>query len=207
MAAVIHAGLRVSAGTWPMRTQNSAGRMVGQEPPTPLHPASFWSAVTRPAEASPIATRPRVPRRLEEPSCRWRCGNYRQATSPRWTWPRPPSGRAWRCSRATRRVLNADGTALTVREALALINRTLDEVLAEQEGEFDADTRWALAWFEQAGFAAGEFGAAETLSTGQEHQRRGHGGRGHPPRRRGQGAANSTRRATRRLGPGSASGA
>ena len=26
-----------------------------------------------------------------------------------------------------------------------LINQTLDEVLAEQEGDFDADTRWALA--------------------------------------------------------------
>ena len=62
------------------------------------------------------------------------------------------------------RVLNADGTALSVREALALINQTLDEVLAEQEGDFDADTRWALAWFEQSGFAEGEFGVAETLS-------------------------------------------
>jgi putative DNA methylase len=51
-----------------------------------------------------------------------------------------------------------------VREALALINQTLDEALAEQEGDFDSDTRWALAWFEQSGFEAGEFGVAETLS-------------------------------------------
>jgi putative DNA methylase len=51
-----------------------------------------------------------------------------------------------------------------VREALALINQTLDEALAEQEGDFDADTRWALAWFEQSGFEAGEYGVAETLS-------------------------------------------
>jgi putative DNA methylase len=36
--------------------------------------------------------------------------------------------------------------------------------LAEQEGDFDPDTRWALAWFEQYGFAEGEFGVAETLS-------------------------------------------
>ena len=41
----------------------------------------------------------------------------------------------------------------------------LDEVLAEQEGDFDADTRWALAWFEHSGFAEGEYGIAETLST------------------------------------------
>ncbi len=63
-----------------------------------------------------------------------------------------------------REVLNADGSAMTVREALALINATLDEVLAEQEGEFEPDTRWALTWFEQHGFDEGEFGDAEQLS-------------------------------------------
>ena len=62
------------------------------------------------------------------------------------------------------RVLDAEGKPLTVREALALINQTLDEVLAEQEGDFDADSRWALAWFEQSGFTEGEYGVAETLS-------------------------------------------
>jgi putative DNA methylase len=62
------------------------------------------------------------------------------------------------------RVLDAQGNALSVREALALINETLDTALAEQEGDFDADSRWALAWFEQHGFAEGEFGVAETLS-------------------------------------------
>ena len=62
------------------------------------------------------------------------------------------------------RVLDAGGRALTVREALALINQVLDEALAEQEGDFDADSRWALAWFEQHGFTAGDYGVAETLS-------------------------------------------
>jgi putative DNA methylase len=61
-------------------------------------------------------------------------------------------------------VLDAEGKPLSVREALALINQTLDEALAEQEGDFDADSRWALAWFEQSGFAEGEYGVAETLS-------------------------------------------
>ena len=63
------------------------------------------------------------------------------------------------------KVLDAEGNQVTVREALALINQILDEVLAEQEGEFDSDTRWALAWFEQYGFSEGEYGVAETLST------------------------------------------
>ncbi|HLH23496.1 MAG TPA: DUF1156 domain-containing protein [Chloroflexota bacterium] len=62
-------------------------------------------------------------------------------------------------------VLDAEGKPLSVREALTLINQTLDEVLAEQEGDFDADTRWALAWYDQFGFADGDYGVAETLST------------------------------------------
>lgn len=62
------------------------------------------------------------------------------------------------------KVLDADGKPMSVRQALALINQTLDEALAEQEGDFDADTRWALAWFEQSGFEPGEYGVAETLS-------------------------------------------
>jgi putative DNA methylase len=62
------------------------------------------------------------------------------------------------------KVLDAEGKPLSVRDALALINEVLDEALAEQEGDFDADTRWALAWFEQSGFSEGEYGVAETLS-------------------------------------------
>jgi putative DNA methylase len=62
------------------------------------------------------------------------------------------------------KVLDAQGKQLSVREALGLINKTLDEALAEQEGDFDADSRWALAWFEHVGFSEGEYGVAETLS-------------------------------------------
>jgi putative DNA methylase len=63
------------------------------------------------------------------------------------------------------RVLESDGSPLGVRAALSLINQVLDETMAEQEGDFDADTRWALAWFEQSGFEEGDYGVAETLST------------------------------------------
>lgn len=62
------------------------------------------------------------------------------------------------------KVIESDGSAMTVRTALGIINQSLDEVLAEQEGEFDGDTRWALAWFEQFGMTEGPFGDAETLS-------------------------------------------
>lgn len=61
-------------------------------------------------------------------------------------------------------VIEADGTAMSVRTALQLINQALDEALAEQEGAYDVDTRWAIAWFEQHQFAEGVYGVAETLS-------------------------------------------
>lgn len=62
------------------------------------------------------------------------------------------------------KVMESSGRPMTVRTALNIINQALDEVLAEQEAEFDADTRWALAWFDQHGVDEGEFGVAETLS-------------------------------------------
>lgn len=62
------------------------------------------------------------------------------------------------------RILETDGSSMTVRTALTLINQSLDETLAEQEGDFDPETAWAVAWFEQFGFGEGPFGDAETLS-------------------------------------------
>ena len=66
------------------------------------------------------------------------------------------------------KIIEADGSPMSVRTALALINQALDEVLVEQEGEFDADTRWALTWFEQHGFNEGPYGDAETLSKAKD---------------------------------------
>ena len=63
------------------------------------------------------------------------------------------------------KVLETDGTPMRVRTALALINQGLDEVLSELESEFDPDTRWALAWFEQHQFDEGAYGEAEVLAT------------------------------------------
>jgi len=62
------------------------------------------------------------------------------------------------------KVLDSEGNPLSMREALSLINQTLDETLTEQEGDFDSDSRWAIAWFDQYGFSAGEYGVAEMLS-------------------------------------------
>ena len=64
-----------------------------------------------------------------------------------------------------KKVLETDGSPMRVRTALALINQGLDQVLSELESEFDPDTRWALAWFEQHQFDEGVYGEAEVLAT------------------------------------------
>jgi len=61
-------------------------------------------------------------------------------------------------------VLESDDSAMTVKTALQIINRELDSFLTEQEGEFDADTRFAITWFEQNGMKAGIFGDADNLA-------------------------------------------
>lgn len=61
------------------------------------------------------------------------------------------------------RVIEADGSTVPVRRALQLINQVLDELLAEQDGDLDAYTRFAVAWYEQYGLAEGPFGDVETL--------------------------------------------
>ena len=45
---------------------------------------------------------------------------------------------------------------MTVKRALQLINRELDEYLSGIQGEFDTDTRFAITYFEQSGMAEGE---------------------------------------------------
>lgn len=64
-----------------------------------------------------------------------------------------------------RRVLEADGSSVTVREALVMINTVLDEVLSEQEGDYDEVTRWCIKWFGQYGFTEQAYGIAETLAS------------------------------------------
>lgn len=62
------------------------------------------------------------------------------------------------------RVVENDGSDMSVKTALVLINQVLDEVLAEQEGDLDADTRFCLKWYEQYGWAKAAFGDAEVLA-------------------------------------------
>ncbi|GJK61897.1 hypothetical protein NUBL8589_21010 [Klebsiella pneumoniae] len=55
-------------------------------------------------------------------------------------------------------VLEADGSKMTVKTALQLINRFL------AEDDFDHDTQFCLSWFEQEGWNTGKFGEADVLA-------------------------------------------
>ena len=62
------------------------------------------------------------------------------------------------------KIVEADGTDMSVRTALALINQVLDEVLSEQEGDFDSETRFCIKWFSQFGWNEATSGEADVLS-------------------------------------------
>ena len=62
------------------------------------------------------------------------------------------------------KVREADGSDMSVRDALQLINATLDEVLGEQESDLDSDTRFAVRWYRQYGWKADSSGIADQLA-------------------------------------------
>jgi putative DNA methylase len=156
--AVIRAGFTIS-GTWPMRTE-----LVGNLKRNVSALASSIILVCRPrSQDAPTATRREFLTALkrELPGA---LAHLQHSNIAPVDLAQSAIGPGMAVFTRYAKVLDAEGKALRVREALALINQTLDEVLVEQEGDFDADSRWALAWFEQYGFAEGEYGVAETLS-------------------------------------------
>lgn len=62
-------------------------------------------------------------------------------------------------------VLESDDNPMSVKTALQLINKELDEYLGGIQGEFDPDTRFAITWFEQNGLKSGEYGTANSIAT------------------------------------------
>jgi putative DNA methylase len=159
LAAVMRAGLAVS-GTWPVRTElGNRMRGIGTNAL-----ASSVVLVCRPVQASGrTATRrefvsllrtelPTALRHLQK-------GNIAPVDL-----AQAAIGPGMAVYTRFHSVLDAEGNQVPVRDALSLINQVLDETLAAQEGDFDADSRFALAWFEQHGFDEGSYGVAETLS-------------------------------------------
>ncbi len=157
--AVIRAGFAIT-GTWPMRTERQ-GRMIGNNT-NALASSIVLVCRARPHDAPTISRRDFLDALKDELPTALRLLQLGNIAPVDLAQAAIGPGMAVYTRYAS--VRDATGTPLSVREALTLINQTLDEVLAEQEGDFDSDTRWALAWFEQYGFNEGEYGVAETLS-------------------------------------------
>lgn len=160
LAAVIEAGFAIS-GTWPMRTERGA-RTTGIG--TNALASSIVLVCRSRAISASTATRREfitaLKSELPPALLHLQRGNIAPVDL-----AQAAIGPGMAAYTRYAKVLDAEGKPLSVREALTLINQTLDEALAEQEGDFDADSRWALVWFEQSGFAEGEYGVAEQLST------------------------------------------
>ncbi len=159
LAAVIEAGLGIS-GTWPMRTELS-NRMIGSG--TNALASSIVLVCRKRAADAPTATRREFMSALkaELPIA---LANLQHGNIAPVDLAQAAIGPGMAVYTRYAKVLDAEGKPLSVCEALALINQILDEALAEQEGDFDADSRWAITWFEQVGFEVGEYGTAEQLS-------------------------------------------
>ena len=159
LAAVIEAGFAIS-GTWPMRTELS-NRMIGAGANAL---ASSIILVCRPRAASaPSATRREFVAALKA-ALPPALAHLQASNIAPVDLAQAAIGPGMAVYTRYSKVLDTEGKLVTVRDALALINETLAEALAEQEGDFDGDSRFALAWFEQHGFAEGEFGVADVLA-------------------------------------------
>lgn len=157
--AVIRAGFAIS-GTWPMRTENDS-RLRGQS--SNALASSIILVCRKRAADAPTTTRREFVTALKT-ELPMALAHLQRGNIAPVDLAQAAIGPGMAIYTRYSKVFDAEGKALTVGEALALINQTLDEALTEQEGDFDADSRWTLAWFEQSGFSEGEFGMAETLS-------------------------------------------
>jgi len=159
LEGLIRSGFTIT-GTWPIRTEMGS-RMVGQGT-NALASSIVLVCRPRPVDA-PIASRRDFLKalRAELPLA---LKNLQHGSVAPVDLAQASIGPGISIYSRYSKVVESDGTPLSVRTALQLINRTLDEVLAEQEGEYDAETRWAVAWFEQYAMEPGEYGVAETLS-------------------------------------------
>jgi len=156
--AVMRAGLVVT-GTWPMRTERASGVKTGTNS---LASSVILVCRPRPAEAETISRRQFI-RELNaalpialDSMTRESEGLHSPVAPVDLSQAIIGPGMAVFSKYSA--VLEADGSPMTVRTALQLINRFL------AEDDFDADTQFCLHWFEQYGWETGKFGEADTLA-------------------------------------------
>lgn len=157
--SVLQAGLKLT-GTWPLRTENSS-RMRGQA--SNALASSIVLVCRKRAEDAPTTSRRAflrelntvLPEALDEMTKG--SGDDRSPVAPV-DLSQAIIGPGMAVFSKYTSVLEADGSPMTVRTALQLINRFL------AEDDFDADTQFCLHWFEQNGWREGRYGDADTLS-------------------------------------------
>lgn len=155
--AVLRAGFTLT-GTWPMRTEN-ATRMIGSG--TNALASSIVLVCRQRAADAPTISRREFLRELNtvlpvamEEMTR---GGINSPVAPV-DLSQAIIGPGMAIFSQYAAVLEADGSPMTVRTALQLINRFL------AEDDFDHDTQFCLQWFDQQGWATGKYGEAEVLA-------------------------------------------
>ncbi len=157
LSAVIKAGFALT-GTWPMRTEG-ADRIRGQGSNAL---ASSIVLVCRPRTVDALSTSRRDFIRelnavLPEALADMTRGGINSPVAPV-DLSQAIIGPGMEVFSKYSAVLEADGKPMTVRTALQLINRFIGE------DDFDHDTQFCLAWFEQHGWAEGKYGDADVLA-------------------------------------------
>ena len=159
LQAVLDAGYAV-VSTWPMRTE-LANRMRGQDSNALAN--SVVLVCRKKAASAEVITRAEfiraLKRELPPAIAELQAANIAPADM-----PQSAIGPGMGVFSRYKAVLESDDSPMTVKTALQLINRELDEYLGGIQGEFDADTRFAITWFEQHGMAKGDYGAADNLA-------------------------------------------
>lgn len=167
LEAVLRAGFTLT-GTWPMRTE-LGNRMIGSGTNAL---ASSIVLVCRPrdAQAATISRRDfqrQLREHLPESLDTMIGGSSGQSPIAPVDLAQAAIGPGMAIFSQYAAVLNQDGTPMTVHDALVLINREITDHLTPDAGNFDADTLFANAWFEQYGWATGPFGEANVLAQGK----------------------------------------
>lgn len=159
LQAILDAGLQVAA-TWPLRTERK-GRLaaIGAN----ALASSIVLSCRRRVESAPLASRAEfvAALRTELPAAvrLLQSGNIAPVDLPQST-----IGPGIKVFSRYAKVVEADGSRMRVSTALGIINDVLAEVLDEEEGELDADSRFAVAWYSQHGWDPADSGDADGLA-------------------------------------------
>ena len=157
--AVVKSGLEV-CGTWPVRTERSGGfRNKGQN----ALASSVVLVCQKRLDTALVLSRSDFRRQLRQELPK-AMKELERATIAPVDLAQAAIGPGMAIFSSAKAVLNPDDSAMSVKDALIEINASLDEYLSQDEGELDADSRFALTFFESSGYKERDFGDAEGLA-------------------------------------------